>query len=103
MSQIVEKKLSELQPYEKNPRKNDEAVKYVAESIKNVSQEQNNSKKHIMKIMDKLNKIQNQTPDGENINQSYHICKNEIKNIKWAIRIICIIKFINFRFDLFII
>ena len=32
--QIVEKKLSELQPYEKNPRKNDEAVPYVMESIK---------------------------------------------------------------------
>lgn len=28
------KKLSEITPYEKNPRKNDEAVKYVAESIK---------------------------------------------------------------------
>jgi site-specific DNA-methyltransferase (adenine-specific) len=28
------KKLSEIKPYEKNPRKNDEAVKYVAESIK---------------------------------------------------------------------
>ena len=32
--QIVYKKLSEIRPYEKNPRKNDEAVKYVAESIK---------------------------------------------------------------------
>ena len=31
---IVTKKVSELIPYEKNPRKNDEAVKYVAESIK---------------------------------------------------------------------
>ena len=31
---IVEKKLSELQPYENNPRKNDTAVPYVAESIK---------------------------------------------------------------------
>ena len=31
---IVEKKLSEIIPYEKNPRRNDEAVKYVAESIK---------------------------------------------------------------------
>lgn len=31
---IIEKKLSEIKPYEKNPRKNDEAVKYVAESIK---------------------------------------------------------------------
>lgn len=31
---IVEKKLSELKPYEKNPRNNDEAVKYVANSIK---------------------------------------------------------------------
>lgn len=27
-------KLSDIKPYEKNPRKNDEAVKYVAESIK---------------------------------------------------------------------
>ena len=26
-------KLSDIKPYEKNPRKNDEAVKYVAESI----------------------------------------------------------------------
>lgn len=32
--QIIEKKLSELKPYENNPRKNDEAVKYVANSIK---------------------------------------------------------------------
>lgn len=31
---IVEKKLSEIKPYEKNARKNDDAVKYVAESIK---------------------------------------------------------------------
>lgn len=31
---IVERKIGELHPYEKNPRKNDEAVKYVAESIK---------------------------------------------------------------------
>lgn len=31
--QIVEKKLEELIPYEKNPRKNDAAVKYVQESI----------------------------------------------------------------------
>lgn len=30
---IVLKKLSDIRPYEKNPRKNDEAVKYVAESI----------------------------------------------------------------------
>lgn len=30
---IVEKKLSELKPYENNPRKNDEAVEYVANSI----------------------------------------------------------------------
>lgn len=27
-------KVSDLKPYEKNPRKNDEAVKYVAESIR---------------------------------------------------------------------
>jgi site-specific DNA-methyltransferase (adenine-specific) len=32
--EIIEKRLSELKPYEKNPRRNDEAVKYVAESIK---------------------------------------------------------------------
>ena len=32
--EIIEKKLAEIKPYEKNPRKNDEAVKYVAESIK---------------------------------------------------------------------
>ena len=32
--EIVNKKLSELKPYEKNPRKNDEAVQYVANSIK---------------------------------------------------------------------
>lgn len=32
--QIEELKLSDITPYEKNPRKNDEAVKYVAESIK---------------------------------------------------------------------
>lgn len=32
--QIVEKRLNELQPYENNPRKNDTAVPYVAESIK---------------------------------------------------------------------
>ena len=31
---IVEKKLSELVPYEKNPRHNKEAVKYVKNSIK---------------------------------------------------------------------
>lgn len=31
---IQTKKLAEIKPYERNPRKNDEAVKYVAESIK---------------------------------------------------------------------
>lgn len=31
---IIDKKLADLTPYENNPRKNDEAVKYVAESIK---------------------------------------------------------------------
>lgn len=31
---IIEKQLTEIKPYGKNPRKNDEAVKYVAESIK---------------------------------------------------------------------
>ena len=34
MLQIINKKISEIKPYEKNPRRNDEAVKYVAESIK---------------------------------------------------------------------
>ena len=32
--EIVLKRLSDISPYENNPRKNDEAVKYVAESIK---------------------------------------------------------------------
>ena len=32
--QIVEKNIKDIKPYEKNPRRNDEAVKYVAESIK---------------------------------------------------------------------
>ena len=32
--EIIEKKLEELKPYENNPRKNDEAVEYVANSIK---------------------------------------------------------------------
>lgn len=32
--EIVYKKVEELKPYENNPRKNDEAVKYVANSIK---------------------------------------------------------------------
>lgn len=31
---IQEKKIKELIPYEKNPRKNDAAVEYVANSIK---------------------------------------------------------------------
>lgn len=31
---IVQKKINEIKPYEKNPRKNDEAVEYVANSIK---------------------------------------------------------------------
>lgn len=31
---VIDKKLNELIPYEKNPRKNDEAVKYVMKSIK---------------------------------------------------------------------
>ena len=31
---IIEKKLSDIKPYEKNPRKNDHAVEYVANSIK---------------------------------------------------------------------
>ena len=32
--EIVEKKLTELKPYENNPRVNDDAVKYVANSIR---------------------------------------------------------------------
>ena len=32
--QIIEKKLTELKPYENNPRNNDEAAEYVANSIK---------------------------------------------------------------------
>ena len=32
---IIEKKIGDIKPYERNPRRNDEAVKYVAESIKN--------------------------------------------------------------------
>ena len=31
---IIEKKITDIQPYEKNPRRNDEAVQYVAESIR---------------------------------------------------------------------
>ena len=31
---IINKKITDIKPYEKNPRKNDEAVKYVAASIK---------------------------------------------------------------------
>lgn len=31
---IIQLKLEDIKPYEKNPRKNDDAVKYVAESIK---------------------------------------------------------------------
>lgn len=32
--QIIEKTLEDIRPYEKNPRKNDGAVEYVANSIK---------------------------------------------------------------------
>ena len=32
--QIIEKKLNEIEPYAKNPRRNDAAVEYVANSIK---------------------------------------------------------------------
>lgn len=32
---IIEKKINEIKPYEKNPRKNDEAVKFVKASIEN--------------------------------------------------------------------
>lgn len=31
---IINKKITDIKPYEKNPRRNDEAVKYVAESIR---------------------------------------------------------------------
>jgi hypothetical protein len=31
---IIEKSITEITPYEKNPRKNGEAVEYVANSIK---------------------------------------------------------------------
>lgn len=31
---VINKKITEIKPYEKNPRRNDEAVKYVAASIK---------------------------------------------------------------------
>lgn len=32
--EIINKKIEELKPYEKNPRKNENAIEYVAESIK---------------------------------------------------------------------
>lgn len=32
--EMIMKRMDEIHPYDKNPRKNDEAVKYVAESIK---------------------------------------------------------------------
>lgn len=32
--EIINKKLNEIKPYEKNPRRNDEAVEYVKQSIK---------------------------------------------------------------------
>lgn len=31
--QIIQKKINEIRPYEKNPRRNEEAVRYVAKSI----------------------------------------------------------------------
>ena len=31
--EIITKKVKDLKPYERNPRRNDEAVEYVAESI----------------------------------------------------------------------
>lgn len=31
---VINKKITDIKPYEKNPRRNDEAVKYVAESIR---------------------------------------------------------------------
>ena len=33
--QVIEKHISDIKPYEKNPRMNDKAVHYVAESIRN--------------------------------------------------------------------
>ena len=32
--EIITKKINEIKPYENNPRKNDEAVEYVANSIR---------------------------------------------------------------------
>lgn len=32
--EIIMKRMDDIHPYDKNPRKNDEAVKYVTESIK---------------------------------------------------------------------
>lgn len=32
--EIIEKRLDEIRPYERNPRRNDAAVQYVAESIR---------------------------------------------------------------------
>ena len=34
---IVDKRLDEIRPYDNNPRKNDEAVEYVAQSIQEFS------------------------------------------------------------------
>lgn len=34
--EIINKKISELKPYENNPRKNNEAVEFVANSIKDI-------------------------------------------------------------------
>ena len=31
---VIMKKVQDIRPYENNPRKNDDAVKYVAESIR---------------------------------------------------------------------
>lgn len=31
---VIEKRIADIKPYEKNPRRNDDAVQYVAESIK---------------------------------------------------------------------
>lgn len=43
--EIIYKKLKELKPYKNNPRKNDEAVDYVAESIKQLEKAQRLSMK----------------------------------------------------------
>ena len=47
---IIEKRVKDLKPYEKNPRKNDDAVQYVANSIKEFGF-------RVTIVIDKYNKI----------------------------------------------